>query len=399
MFETRFIPLAASGSLAEVRCPLSSVNLVETLQYADINSNGALDPREFARACIGQGLPVEEIRKLFEFADVNRDGVISVRDDVNHDGLVDSGDHAAFEGAARSKEAFGRTAPRLEQLRDAFRREFGAMERKLSAITAAHRSVGPGYVYEFTVPIHDLPPEFEGLRILHLSDIHFRRGDRSRGDRLQALCSRVEQAPDIVVATGDFVQDRPDDLDVHARAALAGIFPGVPRFHVLGNHDAMNGGREPVNEALRGAGFTDLTNMAAILSHRGQELHLIGVDDHLTGSPVRPPPSAKSDPHPRVLLTHNLDALRNHHYGDLDLVLSGHLHSGEINLGFIDGIDYLRLLGVYDNVNDQRRGWKALTLRTLSYISPGLATHAVRLFTEDAGVTVLKLSRYECPVP
>lgn len=394
MVDTRIIPLAEFASADEARCAESSVCLGDLLERSDTNNDGAIDAAEFARACVARGLTTAEVQRLFSLADVNRDGVITVRDDIDHDGRVDIRDHRAFDAPHRESEAFGASTPLVARLRAAFRREFAAMERKLGAIGAAHRDLGAGCVYEFGVPVHDLPPEFEGFRILHLSDLHFTRGDPEPGELLTTLCRGIAQPPDLVVATGDFVDKHPDDLDTAAHTALSGVFPAVPRFFVLGNHDAMNGGREPVSAALERSGFVDLTNRGAIVSQQGCELHLLGVDDHLTGTAVRPAPSSKRDPHPRVLLTHNLDALRNHHYGDLDLVLSGHLHSGEVNLGFIDGIDYLRLLGVYDNVNAQRRGWKALTLRTLSYISPGLATHSMRLFTESAGVTVLRLTRY-----
>ena len=91
-----------------------------------------------------------------------------------------------------------------------------------------------------TVPLRypDLPAELEGLKILHLSDMHI--GPYVQLSDLEALLARVVQAaPDLVVITGDVCDHNPDYL------ATLRLIEGVPTrlgtYACLGNHEYMRG--------------------------------------------------------------------------------------------------------------------------------------------------------------
>src|SRR3954447_25352229 len=82
------------------------------------------------------------------------------------------------------------------------------------------------------VAIPGLPPELDGLRIVHLSDFHL--GFPSRGERAVWRAVRWTRSlePDLVALTGDLLS--------HPRAAprLRTLLAGLPNlFAVLGNHD------------------------------------------------------------------------------------------------------------------------------------------------------------------
>jgi hypothetical protein len=74
--------------------------------------------------------------------------------------------------------------------------------------------------------------------------------------------------------------------------------------------------------------------------------------------------------------------------------LSGHLHSGEIEMGFVNGTVAIEW---YTDLNDQLVGWKKLPeTETMSYVSPGFSTVnglGPRLFTNPAGATHIEFKK------
>jgi len=152
---------------------------------------------------------------------------------------------------------------------------------------------------------------------------------------------------------------------------------------VLGNHDYHGKTPSTVQRFIERAGFDDITNRQTVLSVNGARLRFIGVDDAYFGAPYSP----HSLPHDgfNVVLTHNLDALRRNFPANVELVLSGHTHWGELNTDWLqrlkvfDGIWWMNKWGYCDNVNGHTQAWDRLTERTLSYVHPGLARHYVPL--------------------
>src|SRR5690606_7982178 len=75
--------------------------------------------------------------------------------------------------------------------------------------------------------------DFRRVRIAHLSDLHFGRHDQAVADSLAADID--SQAPDLVVASGDFTQMGTREEFAQARAFLDTL--KAPVFAVPGNHD------------------------------------------------------------------------------------------------------------------------------------------------------------------
>ncbi|MBW2735933.1 MAG: metallophosphoesterase [Deltaproteobacteria bacterium] len=123
-----------------------------------------------------------------------------------------------------------------------------------------------------------LPPAFEGLGVLHLSDLHL-DCPISHGKSLSAaIGERVRDLDfDLCVLTGDFrFATRGDYLP--AMRELSQLMPflrcplGV--FGVLGNHDFIE--QVPLLEHL---GVTMLVNESRAIERGGDTIHLVGVDD------------------------------------------------------------------------------------------------------------------------
>ena len=169
-------------------------------------------------------------------------------------------------------------------------------------------------------------PALDGLRVGHLSDVHVRGGVRPRAlhaavDGLNAL------APDLVLLTGDYVclSAGPVRRLTEALRQLQ-----APAWAVLGNHDHW-AGAAAIRRALEAAGVEVLHNEHRVHAVRGAALHLVGVDDPITGRAdagrafAGVPRGATS-----LCLVHApraVEAVRPHGPA---LVLSGHTHGGQL---------------------------------------------------------------------
>ena len=205
------------------------------------------------------------------------------------------------------------------------------------------------------VPLDGLPAELDGLRIAHLSDFHL--GPPSRGSvavRRAAAWVR-ERRPDLVVATGDLLSHP------RGRTRLDETLRGLDAFAVLGNHDVAVT-RDPFSRPaeLGGLAATLLLDEARIVERRGMRIQIAGTRPRPRG----PVPAADGDAGLRVLLSHYPRLIAPGY----QLVLSGHMHAGQIVLPVPGGkirLAHLRAKlaqGLY-----RRHG-------VVLHVSPGLGT-------------------------
>ncbi len=175
----------------------------------------------------------------------------------------------------------------------------------------------------------------DGLRILHLSDLHL--GSFSLAGRtLDAALDWAEEAePDLVAITGDLVtRDRGRGP---LEAALRRLQPRFGTYLTLGNHD-VDDSRDPFR---RPADLSDLSVPGAALLHDeevtvtsgGLRIQVVGVDPHtyVTGR-SRPAERADLTADLRILVCHYPEVVRTLPPGVFHLVLSGHYHGGQICL-------------------------------------------------------------------
>lgn len=214
---------------------------------------------------------------------------------------------------------------------------------------------------EHTFRLPRLPAAWEGLSILHLSDLHFSgTPDRTFFRHVLDRCRGWE--PDLVAVTGDLV-----DSDRHHRwivPLLGRLRWKVAAFAVLGNHDQWH---DPpmIRRRLRRIGMRVLGNSWEKLEVRGQPLVVIGHE----GPWFRPAPDLSSCPEGtfRLCLSHTPDNIRWARRHDVDLMLSGHNHGGQIRLPLFGSIFVPSIYGRrYDSGIFEQPP-------TLLYVSRGLA--------------------------
>jgi predicted MPP superfamily phosphohydrolase len=190
---------------------------------------------------------------------------------------------------------------------------------------------------ELEIELPGLPPELEGLRIVHLSDFHFGVPSPGVGAAWQAAVWARERRPDLVAITGDLLT-HPRGESMLRR--LVRVLP-EPTVAVLGNHDLAIS-RDP--QARR----SDLRELepAALLRDegrlfelRGRKVWIAGADPRLIvrGRPRLDPNSLARDADLSILLCHYPRVLDGLEPGRFDLVLAGHMHAGQITLPYPGG--------------------------------------------------------------
>jgi uncharacterized protein len=192
-----------------------------------------------------------------------------------------------------------------------------------------------------TIHLERLPDPFRGMRIVQISDFHY--AEFTEAYFLREMVDAVNRLrPDLVVLTGDFVSYGPLPFSfsrAHAPecAAILSAIQCPLRYAILGNHDAVVGGDYVVG-ALRDTGIPTLVNSATPVERDGRRFWLVGLGSACAGDsrPERaiPRPGITSGD-PIVVLAHEPDILPDIAKFNVDLMLSGHTHGGQIRLPFL----------------------------------------------------------------
>ena len=189
------------------------------------------------------------------------------------------------------------------------------------------RNAGRIEVRHNHIDFPNLPSEFDGFTILHLSDMHVEMSAPAMR-RLAELVTTLEY--DICVLTGDFRGKAFGPFDEALRVTeRVRSQLGEAVYGVLGNHDTVR--MLPELEAM---GIRMLLNESETIVRGKQRLHLAGVDDahhymaaNLEKASARIPGGEFS-----ILLSHTPEIFKQAAYAGFHLCLSGHTHGGQICL-------------------------------------------------------------------
>lgn len=181
-----------------------------------------------------------------------------------------------------------------------------------------------------TIKINELPQRFEGMTIAQLSDIHHCQYVPREFVR---RCVRKVNAlfPDIIVLTGDYVYDpsyRASTFLFPVADELAELKAKEGVFAVLGNHD----NKDRTSRALSKSGIHVLINDHIALYRKKDYIFIAGVDDLWRGKMDLERTLKGTDDKPKILLVHNPDAIEMIKATDVDFVMAGHTHGGQVSL-------------------------------------------------------------------
>lgn len=186
------------------------------------------------------------------------------------------------------------------------------------------------------VPVHGLPPAFDGFTVVQISDTHV--GIWTRPGHIRQIVARVNAMnPDLIVLTGDYV-NRFERNCTRSGESLRGLKAKHGVFAVLGNHDYWVNA-DAMTKALRDSGVDVLFDEQRTISIGRESITLVGLDDEWEGNPDYEKAFEGVSPD-RICITiaHNPDAVLHLEGKPVALLLSGHTHGGIINLPWIGPI-------------------------------------------------------------
>ncbi len=181
----------------------------------------------------------------------------------------------------------------------------------------------------------DVEKPFEGLKIIHISDLHL-RGYGWREENIVLLIGSLH--PNYIFITGDFIEEA-KYLECCLKF-LRRVSKICKVYCVLGNWDHWSG--VDVNEfkqKFSALNVTLLVNECRKVSVENATMYIVGVDDPYTGNAdlSKAMPENASDCSLVILLAHSPQII-----GDVsrsgykvDLILCGHTHGGQVNLPFL----------------------------------------------------------------
>ena len=179
-----------------------------------------------------------------------------------------------------------------------------------------------------TFAIDGLDPRLEGLTILHLSDLHLDLDT----DLTPVIIELIRPLTyDLAVVTGDF-NNFTIHMDGTALDEMQRIMPtfSAPVYGVLGNHDSVRD-----IPRLEEMGVRMLINESVTIEHNGGSFILAGIDDPniFQTHNLEKALSKQSPPGtPVILLSHSPSIHNEIADHNIDVILSGHTHGGQICL-------------------------------------------------------------------
>jgi uncharacterized protein len=280
------------------------------------------------------------------------------------------------------------------------------------------------------VPFSNLPVSLEKIRIAHLSDLH------CMPSQSEAFFSKIkkilsENSPDIIVITGDILcysllHDKDRTLEL-----LSSLKAPYGKFACLGNHDyeqyvtecknkryllketppplmvkvfdkllnikrgkvlseqeaPLLPSKELVN-LLQNSGVKLLHNESVQVSYKDEVLNLCGLGDVLANDFLPKKAFSKYKKNGfGIVLSHNPKTEKQLINYPGNLILSGHLHGGQVKL---PGLHYLFYK---DYSKKYLQNLVALTSAKYLHVSKGIGSHIPFRFRTPPEINILKLVR------
>jgi len=174
----------------------------------------------------------------------------------------------------------------------------------------------------------DLPPEFDGYRLLHLTDLHLDGMPELTG----LIAGLVRGRPvELCVWTGDYrwrMHGTYDQILPGIAEIAAAVSAADGHLATLGNHDPA-----AIVDDLEALGLRVLLNETVTMRRGGASLHVTGLDDvHYFYTDAAAAALANAPAGFKIALVHSPEAAHLAAAAGYALYLCGHTHGGQVCL-------------------------------------------------------------------
>ena len=194
-----------------------------------------------------------------------------------------------------------------------------------------------------------LPEAFAGYKIVQISDLH----NDEFGEKNEKLLAKIKkQEPDMIAITGDLLDSRRTDIE-KALNFVKGAVQIAPCYYVTGNHESrMPKEYKELEKGMLDAGVNVLRNETIAIDRDGEQITVLGIDDprfviatdkvkkmeRILGETMSELKKDVPEASFMLLLSHRPELFDLYCAKEMDVVLSGHVHGGQVRLPFIGGI-------------------------------------------------------------
>ena len=199
-------------------------------------------------------------------------------------------------------------------------------------------------VSSYDIVDNRIPKEFNEYKIVQVSDFHNTKSNRLTDDLVKEI---KIQKPNIIVITGDLIDSNKTDVDV-AISFIKRLKNIAPTYFITGNHEASISEYENLKEKLESEDVIVLENKTEVLEIADTKINLIGINDpNMFYQPYASDnEKIKSElieanydkNNYSILLSHRPELFDTYVNNELDLVLTGHAHGGQIRIPLVGGL-------------------------------------------------------------
>lgn len=192
-------------------------------------------------------------------------------------------------------------------------------------------------VNEYKIENEYLPKSFDGIKIVHFSDIHL--GSTVDIKYLNKIVNMInKQNPDIVIFTGDMLDKRRilNDKEIESvKNTLSKIKSNLGNYAVSGNHDIK---QLETYKKIMDSNFTILDNEEKLIYYKeNNPISLVGLSDS-SESKINYEVLEKENNYYRFILCHEPDEYKKISNYSFNVMLSGHSHGGQVRIPLIGKI-------------------------------------------------------------
>jgi len=241
-------------------------------------------------------------------------------------------------------------------------------------------------VKEVKIVNEKLPSSFHGLKVIHFSDVHYRRTVNKK--YLDKIIDKINLIkPDLVLFTGDLIDkdtDITDEVITELSSSLSKIDVKYGKYAIKGNHDYSY---DSFIEIMENSNFKILENSYDLIyTSAGEYIYLGGLSSSIKTeinyeSALEFFKQGEENKNIySIVLSHEPDnvteLLQNN---SIDLVLSGHSHGGQIRLPYIGGL--MKIKGAEKYIDEYYK-----IDNTELYVSYGIgtSTYSFRFFNKPS---------------
>ncbi|MCI7241137.1 MAG: metallophosphoesterase [Bacilli bacterium] len=189
---------------------------------------------------------------------------------------------------------------------------------------------------EYTIKDNNISNDFDGIKIVHFSDIHYKRIITK--DRIDKIINEINLInPDIVIFTGDLIdQDseiNEDDI-TYLKEVLSKINAKYGKYSVIGNHD-YSIDIEILRSIYKESNFNLLENSYDIIYGKdNNKLYIGGISTGAFSDTVLNKMKYDEESY-KIIILHEPDYTDEIISLNPNLILGGHSHDGQVNIPYL----------------------------------------------------------------